>query len=94
MSDVMKNCNTEKPYISMICSTRLSMALVLAANKCDLTEERKISRETLENFANEKDIPFYEVSAKDGININDMFTNLAKYLLDHNSMGIDDWMTL
>lgn len=70
------------------------MALVLAANKCDLTEERKISRETLENFANEKDIPFYEVSAKDGININDMFTNLAKYLLDHNSMGIDDWMTL
>lgn len=78
----------------MICSIRLSTALVLAANKCDLTEERKISRETLENFANEKDIPFYEVSAKDGININDMFTNLAKYLLDHNSMGIDDWLTL
>ena len=41
-----------------------------------------------------QDIPFYEVSAKDGININGMFTNLAKYLLDHNSMGIDDWMTL
>lgn len=49
--------------------------IVIVGNKCDLENERKVTREMGENFAKEKDLRFFEVSAKDNMNIDLMFFN-------------------
>lgn len=43
---------------------------VLAANKIDLAEERKVTREEGESLAEELGMPYEECSAKEGKNIN------------------------
>lgn len=53
----------------------------LCANKCDLEDNRKITREQMKEFYksnfNEKEMNIFEVSAKTGENINKMFYELA-----------------
>ncbi len=58
---------------------------ILVGNKIDLQEERVIDTEKLENFANKKDMKFYETSAKDGTNVDLIFTELAKLILEDKS---------
>ena len=45
------------------------MSIVLIATKCDLKNERVISKEDGENLAKQYEIHFYETSSKDNINI-------------------------
>ena len=48
---------------------------VLIGNKIDLTNNRKISYNEGKRLANEKNIIFEELSAKNGTNFNDLFNN-------------------
>ena len=48
---------------------------VLIGNKIDLTNSRKISYNEGKRLANEKNIIFEELSAKNGTNFNDLFNN-------------------
>ncbi len=57
---------------------------ILVGNKTDLEEQRKITKEAGESLANKYGIKFFEVSAKDNININDLFLDTAKILLEKN----------
>ena len=50
---------------------------VLIGNKCDLNNERQISKEEGEEFAKKYNTQFYEVSAKDGTNIKEAFEYLG-----------------
>ncbi|CAK7568535.1 MAG: GTP-binding protein [Sporothrix epigloea] len=50
---------------------------ILIGNKCDWEEKRVISTEQGQQLANELGIPFIEVSAKSGINIDKAFCSLA-----------------
>lgn len=50
---------------------------ILIGNKCDWEEKRVISTEQGQQLANELGIPFLEVSAKSGINIDKAFYSLA-----------------
>ena len=50
---------------------------VLVGNKCDLDNSREISIEQGENLAQKYKIKFFEASAKDGTNINEVFEYLA-----------------
>ncbi|KAJ5066487.1 ras-related protein rab-13 [Anaeramoeba ignava] len=54
----------------------------LIGTKCDLENERKVSKEEAQNLANQLGIKFYEVSAKNKININECFDDLINDILD------------
>ena len=43
--------------------------MIIVGNKCDLTEEREISKEEGEKLAKDNGISFIEISCKEGINI-------------------------
>lgn len=81
--DVTNNNSFEgiKNWIKQIKDTVNSRVCVaLVANKIDKENERVISKEEGEKLANELQYPFYEASAKEGININECFDNLIKQI--------------
>ena len=55
--------------------------IVIAGNKCDLEENRKVSREEAENFCNTNNISFLETSALKTINVKETFLCVARGLL-------------
>ena len=57
---------------------------VLIGNKKDLEKQRKVTREAGESLANKYGINFFEVSAKDNTNIEELFLDTAKCLIEKN----------
>jgi Ras-related protein Rab-1A len=53
---------------------------VLLGNKTDMKEERKVTQEESQAFAENLKMTYYDTSAKSGENINEAFTKLAKTL--------------
>lgn len=53
---------------------------ILVGNKCDISKDREISYQEANEFANKLNIPYIETSAKDSINVQELFINLAKTL--------------
>ena len=60
------------------------VAIVVAGNKCDLEESRKVSREEAENFCNSNKLTFMETSALKVINVKETFLSCARGLLQIN----------
>lgn len=56
------------------------MHKILIGNKCDWEEKRAVSTEQGQRLADELGIPFLEVSAKNNINIENAFFNLASHI--------------
>lgn len=56
------------------------IVIALAGNKVDLESERKVSKETAQVLATEENLLFFEVSAKTGEGIKEIFTEIAKKL--------------
>ena len=54
------------------------IVMILCGNKCDNEKERKISKEEGENLAKNYGIPFFECSAKNNFNINEIFETMAQ----------------
>ena len=59
--------------------------ILLIGNKCDLGIDRKISYEEAENYSRVNNLLYYETSAKDDINIHEVFHFLGSQLLKINS---------
>jgi len=55
-----------------------NVIIYIAANKIDMEEERKVSKEEGEKLAQELGFPFMETSAKSGVNINETFDDLVE----------------
>lgn len=53
---------------------------MLVGNKCDMADKRQVSPEEGEKLAKELGLQFFETSAKDGTNVNQMFNKLASIL--------------
>ena len=53
---------------------------LLIGNKCDLSK-RKVNKEELKTFCDEKNIEYFEVSAKENINIKEVFNKIVELLL-------------
>ena len=60
---------------------------ILVGNKCDLADKRQVTMEEAKEIANKYGIKYIETSAKDTINIDDLFISTAKYLLSKQIAG-------
>jgi len=60
--------------------------VVLVGNKCDLDEERHVSKEEAQTFAIENGFKMYETSAKENINLDDAFIDVAKDILRYHNV--------
>ena len=58
------------------------ISICLIGNKIDLEEQREVSYEEGKNFAEENNLLFFETSAKDGNNIQEIFLESATLLVD------------
>ena len=54
--------------------------IMMVANKVDLADRRVVTTEEGEIKAKELEVMFIETSAKDGLNVKTLFTNLAQHL--------------
>ena len=61
--------------------------ICLVGNKSDLEGRRAVSFEEGENFAKDNNLMFFETSAKDGSNIQELFINSATNLVDKIESG-------
>ncbi|EJC98783.1 ras-domain-containing protein [Fomitiporia mediterranea MF3/22] len=57
-----------------------SIVIALCGNKVDLEERRQVLQEEAQNYAKEEGLMWGETSAKTGLGVNDIFTELAKKL--------------
>ena len=60
---------------------------ILVGNKCDLAHNRQVTMEEAKEIANKYGIKYIETSAKDTINIDDLFISTAKHLLSKQIGG-------
>jgi len=67
-----------------------SKILILAGNKADIDDdEREVSREEAENYANQNNILYFETSAKSGLNIKEVFNKLYEDIFNLNKKLTD-----
>ncbi|KAM7314318.1 ras-related protein Rab-8A isoform X1 [Ixodes scapularis] len=61
---------------------------VLVGNKCDATHIRQIEKERGEKMAESFDIPFFECSCKQNINIQEAFVTLARKIREQREQRV------
>lgn len=61
---------------------------VLAANKCDAKTQRAVESERGQKIAENFDMPFFEVSCKENINIEESFLTLARRIREEHGRKV------
>ena len=61
----------------------------LVGNKCDLETKRVVTYEDGRDLALQYDMPFMETSAKESVNIDELFVAAAKNFLQKNAFSIN-----
>lgn len=56
-------------WLNTIREESAKIPVVLFGNKCDLVDQRKVTEEEAKSFADKNEIPYFETSAKDNINL-------------------------
>ena len=64
-----------------------NILICLIGNKLDLEDKREVSYEEGKNFAEENNLLFFETSAKEGNNIQEIFFESASVILDEINNG-------
>ena len=81
-----KSFNNLDKWMKLIRELASELPLILIGNKIDLIEERKISKEKGEQFANDNNIKLFESSGKSGENVEDSFIYLAEQIIQKNNI--------
>ena len=61
--------------------------ICLIGNKCDMEERRAVTTDEGKKFAEENNLLFFETSAKDGTNINEVFLESATNIVEKIESG-------
>ena len=69
-------------WYNKIKEDELDIPIILIGNKCDLEDSREVSSEEAEEKAKELNCPFYETSAKDSTNINEIFKKMTDLIFE------------
>ena len=77
--------NLENWLIEIEKNSNQKVLKILIGNKCDLTEDREITTEEGQTFANRNGMEFMETSAKMNTNVSEAFTTLGKLMIEFNS---------
>ena len=64
-----------------------NILICLIGNKLDLEDKREVSYDEGKNFAEENNLLFFETSAKEGNNIEEIFFESASVILDKINNG-------
>lgn len=62
--------------------------MFLLGNKADLKETSVIDTDGIKQFAKEQEVKYFEVSAKNGLNIHEMFQEICVDLMEDDSKQI------
>ncbi|MEE6493560.1 hypothetical protein FKM82_016887 [Ascaphus truei] len=81
-----------RDFLDKIRTPATDFPMVILGNKIDLND-RQISKEAAVSWCKEKDIPYFEVSAKNNINVDQAFETLAKKALVHYQETIESCLT-
>ena len=84
VSSWIEDCKNQSPK---------TILMVLVGNKCDLEDKRQVSYEEGKELADKNDFLFFESSAKDGTNVDEIFTNSAKEIAKKIEQGFYDLET-
>lgn len=57
-----------------------SLVIALVGNKADLAEQRTVSEEDAQSYAEESGLLYFETSAKDNVNVTELFDTVAEKL--------------
>ena len=66
------------------------ISIILIGNKCDLEKERKISKDEGEAKSAEFNLPFFETSCKEGINIKEVFLKISEEIIKKKGPNLGD----
>ncbi|MHA1121535.1 MAG: Rab family GTPase [Candidatus Heimdallarchaeota archaeon] len=59
--------------------------VVLAGNKVDISDQRKVSTEEAQTFAADKNLLYLETSAKTGVSVPDLFEGIVKVIVEREA---------
>ena len=68
----------------------VEVKLILVGNKSDLDKERRVSYEEGLQVAGKYGVPFFECSAKTGLNVHEMFNKMGADILERLQKGHKD----
>ena len=74
--------NVDKWYQQAQKEASKDVSIILVGNKCDLEEQRKVSKEKGEEKAKQFNIPFFETSALSKIKIDDIFIEMVNNIFE------------
>jgi len=86
-ADTLKECEEWLDKIAK--NAGKSLPGVLIGNKSDLSEFADLSADDCNNFAKERGLTYFEVSAKTGANISDPFSYLAERFIELYESEVD-----
>ena len=58
------------------------MKNIICINKCDLADRRQVPFDDIKRLGENYNAPYFEASAKEGIKVNECFTELAQSIND------------
>nr|XP_056701179.1 ras-related protein Rab-7b [Euleptes europaea] len=81
-----------KDFLQKVAPTEQSFPMVVLGNKIDL-KEREVSKEEASLWCLKKNIAYFEVSAKDDINVVQAFETLSRQALSRYQGTIENYLT-
>ncbi|XP_019369548.1 PREDICTED: ras-related protein Rab-7b isoform X1 [Gavialis gangeticus] len=81
-----------KDFLDKVLSQEKDFPMVVLGNKIDISD-RQVPQEAASTWCKEKDIPYFEVSAKNDINVAQAFETLARQALARHQGILENYLT-